>query len=290
MSVNRLSGFACPAISKCHAGEGFPRIGTALPELSRWVCLSPSPPSADTPVRPSPRPKSRSLKFPAAVGPLSEIGDLYDLVTVAHSKEIMEQGIDRLRAALAPYTTTAAPRPADKALVVKRSVMRRRSHARCEACGPKRSAKLADVINDIRRDVALGLEGGEEEHAKLMRRLGSRGWSLSIQSCMPRARQNSSFGQVQIVTAPEASSGAAIAIGRPAAFPTPHRSDTPLKPSAIDSCCAAEAPRRFANRSKALSLTVKSTWLVAPTRSRRHVDIPSLSISPKLLGLLAGPD
>ena len=36
-------------------------------------------------------------------------------------------------------------------------------------------AKLAGVINDFRRDMALGREGGEEEHAKLMRRLGSRG-------------------------------------------------------------------------------------------------------------------
>ncbi|AXA67749.1 hypothetical protein CE139_18645 [Pseudomonas oryzihabitans] len=36
-------------------------------------------------------------------------------------------------------------------------------------------AKLADVINDFRRDMALGREGGEDEHAKLMRSPGSRG-------------------------------------------------------------------------------------------------------------------
>jgi homospermidine synthase len=36
-------------------------------------------------------------------------------------------------------------------------------------------AKLADVINDFKRDMAAGREGDEEEHAKLMRRLGSRG-------------------------------------------------------------------------------------------------------------------
>ena len=87
----------------------------------------------------------------------------------------MEQGIDRLRAALAPYTTTATPRPADRALVVTVSYEEAEVTRAVKLADLEDPAKLADVINDFRRDVALGREGGEEEHAKLMRRLGSRG-------------------------------------------------------------------------------------------------------------------
>ncbi|NMY91745.1 hypothetical protein [Pseudomonas oryzihabitans] len=87
----------------------------------------------------------------------------------------MEQGIDRLRVALAPYTTTATPRPADRALVVTVSYEEAEVTRAVKLADLEDPAKLADVINDFSRDVALGREGGEEEHAKLMRRLGSRG-------------------------------------------------------------------------------------------------------------------
>lgn len=39
-------------------------------------------------------------------------------------------------------------------------------------------------------------------------------------------------------------------------------------PQQVEQAYIDATPRRFAKRSKALSLTVKSTWLVAPTRSR----------------------
>lgn len=87
----------------------------------------------------------------------------------------MEQGIDRLRAALAPYTTTAAPRPADRALVVTVSFEAAVVTRAVKLADLEDPAKLADVVNDFKRDMAAGREGGEEEHAKLMRRLGSRG-------------------------------------------------------------------------------------------------------------------
>lgn len=87
----------------------------------------------------------------------------------------MEQGIDRLRTALAPYTTTAAPRPADKALVVTVSYEAAEVIRAVKLSDLEDPAKLAGVVNDFKRDIALGREGGEEEHAKLMRRLGSRG-------------------------------------------------------------------------------------------------------------------
>lgn len=87
----------------------------------------------------------------------------------------MEQGIERLRTALAPYTTTAAPRPADRALVVTVSFEAAVVTRAVKLADLEEPAKLANVINDFKRDMALGREGGEEEHAKLMRRLGSRG-------------------------------------------------------------------------------------------------------------------
>lgn len=87
----------------------------------------------------------------------------------------MEQGFDRLKMALAPYTTDAVARSADKALVITVSheaVKVTRAVKLAELDDP---ARLADVINDFKRDMALGREGGEEEHARLMRRLGARG-------------------------------------------------------------------------------------------------------------------
>ncbi|MDT3723202.1 hypothetical protein [Pseudomonas oryzihabitans] len=87
----------------------------------------------------------------------------------------MEQGIDRLRTALAPYTTTAAPRPADRAMVVTVSYGAAEVTRAVKLADLEDQAKLADVINDFKRDMAAGREGGEEEHAKLTRRLGSRG-------------------------------------------------------------------------------------------------------------------
>lgn len=43
---------------------------------------------------------------------------------------------------------------------------------------------------------------------------------------------------------------------------------TPSRPRLRDNCLATEAPMRLANRSKAVSLVVKSTTLLTPTISR----------------------
>jgi len=87
----------------------------------------------------------------------------------------MEQGIDRLRTALAPYNTEAVTRSADKALVITVSYGAAAVTRAVKLSELEDPAKLADVINDFKRDMAAGREGGEHEHAKLMRRLGSRG-------------------------------------------------------------------------------------------------------------------
>lgn len=87
----------------------------------------------------------------------------------------MEQGIDRLRTALAPYNAEAVTRSADKALVITVSYGAAAVTRAVKLSDLEDPVKLTDVINDFRRDMALGRDDGEEEHAELMRRLGSRG-------------------------------------------------------------------------------------------------------------------
>lgn len=89
----------------------------------------------------------------------------------------MEHGTDLLRTALTPYLVEAAFRRADKTAVVTVSHGETKMIRVLKQVDLQDRQKLADIVNDFKRDMAFEREGAERERVKLFQHLGPRGLS-----------------------------------------------------------------------------------------------------------------
>lgn len=87
----------------------------------------------------------------------------------------MEQGIELLRTALSPYSVEAVIRPADKTAVVTVAHQAAKVTRVLKQADLQDRIKLAEHVNDFKRDMAGAREDADHERVELMQRLGSRG-------------------------------------------------------------------------------------------------------------------
>lgn len=87
----------------------------------------------------------------------------------------MEHGIDLLRAALTPYVVDAVIRPADKTAVVTVIHNEARVTRVLKQADLQDRARLAEHVNNFKRDMAGARSDADLERVELMQRLGSRG-------------------------------------------------------------------------------------------------------------------
>lgn len=86
----------------------------------------------------------------------------------------MENGINLLRVALTPYTVEAVTRRADKTEVVTVSYQATQVTRVLKQADLQDHAKLAEHVNDFKRDMAGVRHDADRERVELMKRLGSR--------------------------------------------------------------------------------------------------------------------
>lgn len=87
----------------------------------------------------------------------------------------MEHGIDLLRSALTPYAVDAVIRSADRTAVVTVTHKEAKVTRVLKQADLQDRIKLAEHVNDFKRDMAGARENAGNERVELMQRLGSRG-------------------------------------------------------------------------------------------------------------------
>lgn len=87
----------------------------------------------------------------------------------------MDHGIDLLKTALTPYAVEAVIRSADRTAVVTVTHKEAKVTRVLKQADLQDRAKLAEHVNDFKRDMAGAREDAEHERVELTQRLGSRG-------------------------------------------------------------------------------------------------------------------
>lgn len=87
----------------------------------------------------------------------------------------MDHGIDLLKTALTPYAVEAVIRSADRTAVVTVTHKEAKVTRVLKQADLQDRAKLAEHVNDFKRDMAGAREDADHERVALMQHLGSRG-------------------------------------------------------------------------------------------------------------------